>query len=159
MVSNLCVSRSVLLPMRAAAAAASVPAWPPPTTITLNSSELDENDNLEQVVGKSSRTLLLLNVIDLNLTSWEQVNILMVKVYRVLKLISRSFALQVFFFEGLFSCDGFHFVLLRSFDSFSFGATSHCSVLKWKEKCWLIFEKGQTTRYWEQHLSTTMSIS
>src|SRR5690606_24244248 len=35
-VSMLCVSSSVRLPMRAAASAASVPAWPPPTTITSN---------------------------------------------------------------------------------------------------------------------------
>src|SRR5688572_29967477 len=33
----LCVSRSVRPPMRAAARAASVPAWPPPTMITSNS--------------------------------------------------------------------------------------------------------------------------
>ena len=33
-VSMLCVSSSVLRPMRAEASAASVPAWPPPTTIT-----------------------------------------------------------------------------------------------------------------------------
>jgi hypothetical protein len=33
-VSMLCVSSSVLQPMRAAARAASVPAWPPPTTMT-----------------------------------------------------------------------------------------------------------------------------
>ncbi len=78
MVSNLCVSKSVLTPIRAAAAAASVPACPPPTTITLNSSELDEKNNLDRVVGKSSRTLLPMNVNDLNLTSCEQVNILVV---------------------------------------------------------------------------------
>src|SRR3989344_1241309 len=36
-VSMLWVSSRVLLPMRAAASAASVPAWPPPTTITSNS--------------------------------------------------------------------------------------------------------------------------
>ena len=36
-VSMLCVSSKVLAPMRAAASAASVPAWPPPTTITSNS--------------------------------------------------------------------------------------------------------------------------
>lgn len=78
MVSNLCVSKSVLTPMRAAAAAASVPACPPPTTITLNSSELDEKNNRDRVVGKSSRTLLPLNVNDLNLASCEQVNILVV---------------------------------------------------------------------------------
>ena len=36
-VSRLCVSSSVRQPMRAAASAASVPAWPPPTTITSNS--------------------------------------------------------------------------------------------------------------------------
>ena len=29
-----CVTRSVRAPMRAAASAASVPAWPPPTTMT-----------------------------------------------------------------------------------------------------------------------------
>ncbi len=33
-VSMLCVSSSVLRPIRADASAASVPAWPPPTTIT-----------------------------------------------------------------------------------------------------------------------------
>jgi hypothetical protein len=33
-VSMLCVNRSVDVPARAAARAASVPAWPPPTTIT-----------------------------------------------------------------------------------------------------------------------------
>src|SRR5690606_29472719 len=33
-VSMLCVSSSVFAPMRAEASAASVPAWPPPTTIT-----------------------------------------------------------------------------------------------------------------------------
>jgi hypothetical protein len=33
----LCVSSSVRAPMRAAASAASVPAWPPPTTMTSNS--------------------------------------------------------------------------------------------------------------------------
>ncbi len=33
-VSMLCVSSSVLRPIRALASAASVPAWPPPTTIT-----------------------------------------------------------------------------------------------------------------------------
>jgi hypothetical protein len=33
-VSMLCVSKSVFTPMRAAASAASVPAWPPPTTMT-----------------------------------------------------------------------------------------------------------------------------
>jgi hypothetical protein len=33
-VSMLCVSSSVFTPMRAAASAASVPAWPPPTTMT-----------------------------------------------------------------------------------------------------------------------------
>jgi hypothetical protein len=32
--SMLCVSSSVRAPMRAAASAASVPAWPPPTTMT-----------------------------------------------------------------------------------------------------------------------------
>ena len=32
-----CVSSSVRRPMRAAASAASVPAWPPPMTITSNS--------------------------------------------------------------------------------------------------------------------------
>ena len=37
-VSMLWVSSSVLHPMRAAARAASVPAWPPPTTMTSNSS-------------------------------------------------------------------------------------------------------------------------
>ena len=37
-VSMLCVSSSVRTPMRAAASAASVPAWPPPTTMTSNSS-------------------------------------------------------------------------------------------------------------------------
>ena len=36
-VSMLCVSSSVRRPMRAAASAASVPAWPPPITITSNS--------------------------------------------------------------------------------------------------------------------------
>jgi len=36
-VSMLCDKSKVLLPMRAAAKAASVPAWPPPTTITSNS--------------------------------------------------------------------------------------------------------------------------
>ena len=36
-VSMLCVSSSVCAPMRAAASAASVPAWPPPTTMTSNS--------------------------------------------------------------------------------------------------------------------------
>ena len=35
-VSMLCVSSSVVAPMRAAASAASVPAWPPPTTMTSN---------------------------------------------------------------------------------------------------------------------------
>jgi hypothetical protein len=35
-VSMLCVSSSVAQPMRAAASAASVPAWPPPTTMTSN---------------------------------------------------------------------------------------------------------------------------
>ena len=35
-VSMLCVSSSVRAPMRAAASAASVPAWPPPTTMTSN---------------------------------------------------------------------------------------------------------------------------
>ena len=34
MVANRCVTRAVRAPMRAAAAAASQPAWPPPTTIT-----------------------------------------------------------------------------------------------------------------------------
>ena len=34
MVSMLCVSSSVRAPARAAASAASVPAWPPPITIT-----------------------------------------------------------------------------------------------------------------------------
>src|SRR5258707_611125 len=38
-VSILCVRRSVRRPMRAAASAASVPAWPPPTTMTSKSSE------------------------------------------------------------------------------------------------------------------------
>src|SRR5580698_7130632 len=38
-VSMLWVSRSVRAPMRAAASAASVPAWPPPTTITSNCRE------------------------------------------------------------------------------------------------------------------------
>ena len=33
-VSMLCVSSSVFAPIRAEASAASVPAWPPPTTIT-----------------------------------------------------------------------------------------------------------------------------
>ena len=37
-VSMLCVSSSVAQPMRAAASAASVPAWPPPTTMTSNRS-------------------------------------------------------------------------------------------------------------------------
>src|SRR5438132_1587940 len=37
-VSMLCVSSSVRRPMRAAASAASVPAWPPPTTMTSKSS-------------------------------------------------------------------------------------------------------------------------
>jgi hypothetical protein len=32
-VSMFCVSNSVRTPMRAAASAASVPAWPPPTTM------------------------------------------------------------------------------------------------------------------------------
>ncbi len=36
-VSMLWVSSSVAQPMRAAASAASLPAWPPPTTITSNS--------------------------------------------------------------------------------------------------------------------------
>src|SRR3954471_12724577 len=36
-VSTLWVSNSVLDPVRAAASAASVPAWPPPITITSNS--------------------------------------------------------------------------------------------------------------------------
>ncbi len=36
-VSMLWVSNSVHSPMRAAASAASVPAWPPPMTITANS--------------------------------------------------------------------------------------------------------------------------
>ena len=36
-VSRLCVKSSVRQPMRAAASAASVPAWPPPTTIRSNS--------------------------------------------------------------------------------------------------------------------------
>src|SRR5882672_6478665 len=35
-VSRLCVTSKVLQPARAAASAASVPAWPPPTTITSN---------------------------------------------------------------------------------------------------------------------------
>ena len=35
-VSMLCVSSSVSAPARAAASAASVPAWPPPTTMTSN---------------------------------------------------------------------------------------------------------------------------
>ena len=32
----LCESKSVVCPMRAEASAASVPAWPPPTTMTSN---------------------------------------------------------------------------------------------------------------------------
>ena len=36
-VSMLCVSSRVFCPMRADASAASVPAWPPPTTMTSNS--------------------------------------------------------------------------------------------------------------------------
>src|SRR5690606_8174893 len=46
-VSMLWVNSRVFAPMRAAAAAASVPAWPPPTTMTSNHSSYCITDTLE----------------------------------------------------------------------------------------------------------------
>ncbi len=96
---------------------------------SLNPSVLDENDNRLHVVGNM---LVLLKIIYVNLTICEQVNIFVVgdEMERVLELISRCFAFQVFFFEKLFSFDCFSLVFLHSFQSFSFCAASHSSVLK-----------------------------
>ena len=52
MVSRRCVTRAVRAPVRADAAAASQPAWPPPTTMTSKSwseGECDDLDDLKTV--------------------------------------------------------------------------------------------------------------